>query len=136
MMVSIVIIVCLWVLYNDREVPPNCESPIEWRLYYALKRRGYNVKTQVKCGYYRIDLALSEYRIVVECDGKAYHSSPEQKKNDKKRSDFLYRQGWKSVLRFSGSEINKNPDACVDKIEDKLRSLGYDVKGKVPLQRL
>lgn len=47
------------------------ESPIERRLYDALKFRGECVKTQVRCGKYRIDIALPAYNIAVECDGKA-----------------------------------------------------------------
>lgn len=50
------------------------ESPIERRLYQALKFRGEYIETQVPCGKYRIDIALPAYRIAIECDGKAYHT--------------------------------------------------------------
>jgi very-short-patch-repair endonuclease len=99
-------------------VNPRCESPIEWKLYNALARRGYNVKTQTKCGYYRIDLTIGN--IAIECDGKAFHSSPAQKSYDSKRTSYLRRRGYKSVLRFTGSEINRDVNKCVAKIERKM----------------
>jgi very-short-patch-repair endonuclease len=99
-------------------IPPKCESPIEFRLYNALARKGYKVRTQVRCGAYRIDIVIGN--IAIECDGKDFHSSPAQKKYDKRRTSYLYRHGYKSVLRFTGSEINKNVYTCISKIEKKI----------------
>lgn len=96
------------------------DSFIELRLYNELTRRGYHVVPQYRCGYYRIDLALPRYRVAIECDGHAFHSSPAQKKRDARRSAYLRRNGWRSVLRFSGSQINKDVSACVNRIEKKL----------------
>ncbi|WP_257985575.1 endonuclease domain-containing protein [Bacillus sp. V5-8f] len=67
------------------------ESPIERRLDDALILRGEYVKSQVPCGKYRIDLTLPAYRIAIECDGKAYHSSPEQKAQDRRKNAYLRR---------------------------------------------
>lgn len=97
---------------------PKCESPIEWRLYNALARRGYKVYTQTRCGPYYIDITIGN--IAIECDGKAFHSSPAQKSYDKRRSSYLYKNGYKSVLRFTGSEINRNVNQCVNRIEQKI----------------
>lgn len=102
---------------------PRFDSYIERKLYYALVNRGFVVETQVRCGPYRIDLTIPEYKIAIECDGKDYHSSPKQKAYDKRRTSYLYRHGYKSVLRFTGKQINRNPYACVDRIERKLREL-------------
>jgi very-short-patch-repair endonuclease len=96
-------------------------SYIEERLYWRLVEAGYNVKKQVKCGYYYIDLVLPKYRIAIECDGKDFHSSPKQKAYDKKRSAYLYRHGYRSVLRFTGSEINQNPRKCIERIESVVK---------------
>src|SRR5699024_12220449 len=57
---------------NERN---KCESYIEIRLYDAMLFNGYDAKTQVPCGSYRIDLALPKYRLAIECDGKAFHST-------------------------------------------------------------
>ncbi|HZH58645.1 MAG TPA: DUF559 domain-containing protein [Metabacillus sp.] len=98
----------------------KCQSPIERRLFNALTYRGFNVRTQERCGPYWIDLALPTYRIAIECDGKAYHSMPEQKKHDKKKDKYLRRNGW-SVLRFTGSDINGNMPKVLRRIEKKVR---------------
>ncbi|MBS4193216.1 DUF559 domain-containing protein [Bacillus sp. FJAT-49705] len=82
----------------------KCESPIERQLYNALTFRGYAVTTQVPCGKYRIDIALVGPRIAIECDGKAYHSSPKAKARDRCKDKCLMENGWK-VLRFTGLQI-------------------------------
>lgn len=97
----------------------KCESPIERRLYDALTFRGYDVSTQVPCGKYRIDLAIKIAHIAIECDGKAYHSSPGQKAHDYRKNRYLRKNGWK-VLRFSGSQINRNMRHVMAKIEKEL----------------
>lgn len=92
------------------------ESPIERRLYDCLRFRGEVVKTQVPCGKYRIDIALPAYRIAIECDGKAYHSTPEQKAHDRRKNTYLRKNGWK-VLRFSGSWITRDLKGVIARIE-------------------
>lgn len=96
----------------------KCESPIELRLYDALSLNGYYVKTQVPCGKYRIDLALPTYKIAIECDGKAYHSTPEQKAHDRRKNAYLRKHGWK-VLRFSGRMIHRNLPKVLARIKDQ-----------------
>jgi very-short-patch-repair endonuclease len=98
----------------------KCESYIERRLYDALTSRGYSVTTQVVCGKYRIDLVLMGPRIAIECDGKDYHSSPEQKAHDRRKNAYLRRKGWK-VIRFSGRQINKDLRKVLQRIEEAVR---------------
>lgn len=97
----------------------KCESPIETRLYGALTTRGYYVRTQVPCGKYRIDIALPQYKLAIECDGKAFHSSLPQKAHDRRKNAYLRKSGWK-VLRFSGSQINGNIAKVIRRIEDNI----------------
>lgn len=98
----------------------KCESYIERRLYDALTSRVYSVTTQVWCGKYRIDLALMGLRIVIECDGKDYHSSPDQKAHDRRKNAYLRRKGWK-VIRFSGRQINQDLRKVLQRIEEAVR---------------
>lgn len=93
----------------------KCESPIERKVFKALWYNGIEAVTQYPVSRYRLDLALPSFKIAIECDGKAYHSSPEQKAHDRKRDAFLRKQGWK-VLRFSGSAINKDISKVVQRI--------------------
>jgi very-short-patch-repair endonuclease len=104
----------------------KCESPIESRLYNALTIRGYFVRTQVPCGKYRIDIALPQYGLAIECDGKAYHSTPEQKAHDRKKNIYLKKNGWR-VLRFSGSQINGNMSKVLSEIENKINGKGSSI---------
>lgn len=106
------------VMYKRLSKEPECESWIEQRLYNALARKGYLVRKQVRCGPFRIDMVVGN--IAIECDGKAFHSSPDQKSYDRRRSAYLYRHGYKSVIRFTGSQINRDTSECVRQIEKKL----------------
>lgn len=100
----------------------NLMTPIERRLYNALLKHGLKPIPQYSILGYRLDFALfsNDIKLDVECDGKDYHSKPWQKTHDKKRTQMLNRHGWK-VIRFTGSQINKNPDRCVQSIKKKLR---------------
>jgi very-short-patch-repair endonuclease len=117
----IVVLVLLRHLYlserRKRDWSVGCQSYIEERLYFALSNRGYYAETQVSCGSYRIDITLPDYGIAIECDGYAFHSSPEQKKHDYKKNRYLKKRGW-SVYRFTGSEIVKNLPKVVGAIEN------------------
>jgi very-short-patch-repair endonuclease len=94
------------------------DSHIERRLYSALVNNGYKVRAQVPCGKYRIDLVIRD--IAIECDGKKYHSSPERKARDRRKSAYLRKNGYRKVIRFTGSEIvTKMPDV-LRRIEKEL----------------
>jgi very-short-patch-repair endonuclease len=97
----------------------KCESPIERRLYDALQMRGYYVQTQMPCGKYRIDLALPAYKIAIECDGRAYHSTFEQKARDRRKDAYLRKHGWK-VLRFTGRSIYRDLSKVIARIEKEV----------------
>ena len=111
-------ILILFIMNKKLGGEPKCESWIEQRLYNALAKKGYYVRKQVRCGPYRIDMVIGN--IAIECDGKSFHSSPDQKSYDKRRSAYLYRHGYRSVVRFSGSDINSDVQKCVGAIERKL----------------
>lgn len=96
------------------------ESFIERRLYDALLFNGYYVKTQTPCGKYRIDITLPHQKLAIECDGKAYHSTKQQKAHDRRKDAYLRKHGWK-VLRFSGSRINRDMAGIIRKIGDEIR---------------
>lgn len=98
----------------------KCESPIERRLYNGLVSYGLYPRTQYPAGRrYRIDIAFPGPKVAIECDGKAYHSSPTQKAHDRRKDRYLKAQGW-TVLRFSGSRIHRNLPGVVKKISEVL----------------
>jgi very-short-patch-repair endonuclease len=73
-------------------------------LLRELQLLGIYPVSQFQVGSYRIDLALPEQMIAIECDGKEWHSSPEQADRDTTREEYLKSQGWR-VIRFSGSDL-------------------------------
>lgn len=101
----------------------RCDSPIERKLYKALRRKGYHLRTQAKCGKYQIDIALPRHKIAIECDGRKYHSSPQQKAHDRRKSQYLRQKGW-TVLRFTGSQINGKMPYVLNKIQSKVKEQG------------
>jgi very-short-patch-repair endonuclease len=122
-LVLFIITIILFIIhhYKDKnEISNNhmCESYIEERLYNALKKNGFNPIPQVKCGPYRIDLALYDYNLAIECDGKAYHSTPEQKRHDARKNHYLKKNGWK-VCRLSGKTINSNLGYAINHIKKR-----------------
>jgi len=93
------------------------KSPIERPLYNALVINDYSVRTQVKCGPYRIELVIDS--LAIECDGKAYHFSPEQKAHDWKKDAYLRKQGYK-IMRVSGSSIVKCMPQVLKRVKTRL----------------
>lgn len=90
------------------------------KLYEALKDLNptleYVVSIKLKrgTGYptcYKIDLAITQYLIAIEIDGKS-HNLIERKEQDKKKDMFLKEQGWK-VLRFKNQQVIEHLEDCV-----------------------
>lgn len=69
-------------------------------------------------------------RIIVECDGFAYHNTKESFKKDRIRDRQLQLNGYK-VIRFSGSEINKDPIKVSNELFDLLDILDVNSKSRV-----
>ena len=75
--------------------------------------------------------AAAEYHggACVECDGFAYHSAREQIRRDNRRArDLLAHR--RPLMRYSGSEINADPEACASEaIEAAVAALpdAYDL---------
>ncbi|SHE35667.1 Very-short-patch-repair endonuclease [Seinonella peptonophila] len=107
-------------LMKSRKIPDwqwiKCDSPIEEKMYFALKRRGYKVITQYQTCGYEVDLVLRKHRIAIECDGYQHHHTAEQRKRDQKKSRILRSNGWK-VIRLSGKEIYHKIDHCIEKVQ-------------------
>lgn len=60
----------------EQEINLKCESPIERRVYIRLLNNQLYPIPQYRVGRYRIDLAFPYQMVAIECDGRAYHSSP------------------------------------------------------------
>lgn len=107
-------------------------TPIEQLLFLALFHKsrilfisGWDLtfRPQFEIGKYRVDFQISlsnhegwESNVIVECDGHDFHEKTKQQvESDKKRERELQAAGY-HVLRFSGTEIWRDPSECVDEI--------------------
>lgn len=59
--------------------------------------------------------------IIIECDGYNYHSSKKQMNNDYERENNLKISGY-NVIRFTGSQIYKEPFKCVQIIYKEIQN--------------
>lgn len=105
-------------------VSGGTESPIEALLVRAIGeeigrcRLPCRPTTQARIGPYRVDILveMEGRRLVVECDGAAYHAaSKEQVERDKRRDRFFAAKGI-PVMRFTGAEINRCAPACATEV--------------------
>jgi very-short-patch-repair endonuclease len=119
-------------------IRPSCESPIEVmlgaRLTVALRKiegAQLSLSHQYPLRRYRYDFAISgEEKLIalIECDGKAFHSTEAQIANDRAKDKLAAEKGV-PIFRFSGSEIFENEKECVLLIL-------YDLRGHLTEEQL
>jgi very-short-patch-repair endonuclease len=98
-----------------------CESDFEREIFDLLVERNYRVKSQVRCGAYRIDFVVEGAegrRLAVECDGDKFHG-PGQWMNDMIRQRVLERAGWTFWRCFASSFVMRRQEV----VEDLLATL-------------
>lgn len=108
--------------YSIQRQLNKCESPIEEMMVKKLYENRFKPYTQVSCGKYRIDISIVKKgkKYAIECDGEAYHSSPEQLEHDNKKDKFLEKNNW-IVIRLSGKEIYNDSDWCIKYINSVIK---------------
>ena len=99
---------------TDDERHPAFDSLFEQRVFRRIQQRGYHVTPQVEVNGRRIDLVItgSQGKLAVECDGDAWHSSPEQVANDFARELELRRCAWQ-FWRVRESRYYLDPEAAL-----------------------
>jgi hypothetical protein len=68
--------------------------------------------------------------IVIECDGKDFHNSEEQKRYDQQRDEDILASGYYAVRRFSGRDIHRRWQYTITTIMADLVS--FNVEPKIP----
>ena len=136
----------------------QCESPIEklflieWE--YRNKINTYNeyfyIMPQYKINNYRVDFMMyfhtdkkwmgkksecpeehKEKSLIVELDSHLWHgTNPEQFTKEKERERELQREGW-NVMRFSGREIYRNVEKCVEEVFEYFEG----IKEHIPIEQ-
>ena len=103
------------------------ESPFEEEVSALLRRRGYEVHTQVGCEGYRIDLAVLDsaqpgrYLLGIECDGATYHSAHSARDRDKLRQRVLEDRGWR-IHRIWSPDWWKDRDGEVERVVEAIEA--------------
>ncbi len=106
--------------FRVRPAEPPCpgDSPIEKAFAAAWRAAmGSYPEAQVQVGPYRADFRIG--KVIVECDGHAYHSTKEQRGRDAERDIYMQRQGYR-VARFTGTQITADAAACVAQVRSLL----------------
>lgn len=84
---------------------------------------------QAQVKRYRLDFAVVSRvgQIAIETDGHDFHErTKEQARRDKSRDRELQRLGWR-VLRFTGSEVYADPNACAEEVFGLMFKLDPDM---------
>lgn len=106
------------------------ESPIEQLLAEAIAeevkrcRLTCQTTTQAQIGPYRVDILIEidGRKLVVECDGAAYHAATKEQVERDKRRDRFFATHSIAVMRFTGSEINRSARSCASEVGGWLES--------------
>lgn len=123
-------------------VSPGCDSPIEAQLGAEIitffdraneplllcktidlrnAPHGLLLVPQFAWSIYRSDWAILSARrhgaLLIECDGKEFHSSDAQRTHDAKKDTAALDSGF-VTLRFTGSQIFRDAEGCAQKIYD------------------
>jgi len=109
----------------------NCESPAEEQflrsMVIAFNLRpdgrklispGLTLEMQVGSGSYRFDF-VANGRQVIEIDGAAWHSSPEQVERDRIRDEYSVEMGYR-VLRIPAKVVFNTPQQAVNLVKAAL----------------
>ncbi|HZL36690.1 MAG TPA: DUF4011 domain-containing protein, partial [Tepidisphaeraceae bacterium] len=102
---------------GDRDFDSDFEADVS----RALAAEGLQVRSQVGCGGFRIDLALinpehpGHYVLGIECDGATYHSSATARDRDRLRQAVLEGLGW-TLCRIWSTDWVRNPRRQIDRV--------------------
>lgn len=123
---------------NVRPLPIFCGDYTKKILEVLLKpeqtENGVWVFPQCQIGKYRADFViiarfetstLPLTKIIIECDGHDFHErTKDQAQRDKARDRFFVANHYK-VMRFTGSELHRNPLKCADEVMSHLDDIAH-----------
>lgn len=100
--------------------------PSEHRMLELLRDSGPeewqpNHRVQLEGSVFVLDFALTEARLFIEIDGKAYHIEDEAFQNDRSRQNALVLAGW-TPLRFTWQDLVDRPAHVIDSVRRAVES--------------
>ncbi|MGF0312199.1 DUF559 domain-containing protein [Rhodococcus sp. IEGM1428] len=99
---------------------PRTLSEPERMVARALTAAGFFLEINAEVGPYYADLMDRRARVIVEIDGREFHSAPGMFTNDRVRQNALQLDGW-LVLRYSAAMVLTDLDYVVRQIVDTVR---------------
>ena len=93
-------------------------SPIEFKLYEAMRQEGLSPTPQHRIEAYFVDFAFPDIKLAIEADGLAFHTG-DRRERDRNRDRFLARRGW-TVKRFHGTTIHQKAGNCAYVIKQEV----------------
>ncbi len=105
------------------------ESPFEQAVAQSLRDFGLDVRAQIGCGGFRIDLAIvhpehpGRYVMGIECDGATYHRTATARDRDRMRQEVLEELGWRDrLIRIWSTDWIRNPTHQIERITNAFRA--------------
>ena len=94
---------------------PRTRSEPERVVARALTARNFTMEINARVGKFYGDLVDFSARVIVEIDGREFHTDPATFNNDRRRQNELVLDGW-LVLRYSAATALADLDRVVDEI--------------------
>ena len=94
---------------------PLTRSEPERLVARALSARNFPLEINARVGRYYGDLVCRRARVIVEIDGREFHTDPATFNNDRKRQNELVDDDWR-ILRYSAATAIASLDEVVDDI--------------------
>jgi very-short-patch-repair endonuclease len=126
--------------FNPNSKPSPIEDRLADELYPRIPQDGtWTLRRQIKIDRYTVDFLLeaevnndpfpsSRVSVVIECDGHDYHErTKEQAAHDRRRDRRLAAIHSLPTIRFTGSEIHRDPSACADEVIAIVREIGREL---------
>jgi DNA helicase-2/ATP-dependent DNA helicase PcrA len=90
-------------------------TPIEEKMLEALEAHKLSYEPQVRFGKFTVDflVEIGSRKVIVECDGNAYHNAD----RDRERDKILTREGY-PIFHFSGTQIYQDVNQCIETLRD------------------
>ena len=97
-------------------------SPIEHVLAQILKGMGIKYKQNQYVGNYEVDFLIDDLKLVIEANGKHYHTL----QKDSNKANELYKLGYR-VIQVWGTDIMNRAMKVRRRIMNKARMKGIDI---------
>lgn len=98
-----------------RRCCPGTRSEPERMVARALSARNFALEINARVGQFYGDLVDFRARVIIEIDGRAFHTAADVFTNDRRRQNQLVLEGW-LVLRYSVATVQADLDRVVDEI--------------------